>query len=201
MDLKQYMVDTNAVRYRVNKAESIKPARRFWSKAMSEVINGESVIFLPQEVDRELTNQSFSFIEFENSPELNNIAEIKEISEIIPNITSQEIEELIIEMSAYITARFRKELTAVTAVSKLKYPSIPDARILCTAWQRDCVLVTGNISDFILLLLLESPEDDKLYNILNESYIKIPKELHSEIHSDEVFAGYFQKLVELIGDL
>lgn len=202
MDLKQYMVDTNSVRYRVNKAEAIhKPARRFWNKALEEVQSGEAVILVPQEVVRELKNQSFSFTKFKNKPELENIAELLSYSEMIPNITSGPVEELIIEMTAFVTAEYREELLTTTNVSKLKYPSIPDARILCTAWQRDCVMVTANISDFVLLLLLEAPNEEKLYNILTASYIKIPEKLHAKIHSDEVFQSMFQQLVEKIESL
>lgn len=201
-DIKQYAVDTNAVRYKVNKDRKYsRPARRFWDKAIAETKSGEAVIFMPQEVIRELNNQSFSFKTFKNIRELENIADILKHSQEIRNITSSEIEELIIEMSAFIGAEYRQELKNCTGVSNLKYPGIPDARILCTAWQRDCIMVTGNISDFVLLPLLLPHDEDKLYNILSESYIKIPQVLHNKIHSNPEFKSKFQRLVSLISEL
>ncbi|WP_241773264.1 DUF4411 family protein [Bacillus sp. LL01] len=178
--------------------ENIKPARRFWRSTIVDVENGIANVFVPREVIRELTNQSFSFIKFRNSPELINIADIIRFSTIIDNITTPEIEELIIEFSAYVTAEFREELMVATGLEKLKYPSIPDARILCTSWQHDFIMVTGNIKDFILLPLLEAPDQDKLYNILTHRFVKIPPTLHTKIHRDTTFTNYFNSLIEKI---
>ena len=201
MDVKQYMVDTNSIRYRINKMENIKPARSFWQSTIVDIENGTANVFVPREVIRELHNQSFSFVKFNNSPELINIADIMRFSTVIENITSPEIEELIIEISAYVTAEFREELVIATGLEKLKYPSIPDARILCTSWQQDFIMVTGNIKDFILLPLLEAPDQDKLYNILSHRFVKIPPPLHTKIHQDITFANYFNSLIEKLENL
>ena len=201
-DVKQYVVDTNSIRYKVTtNNEYQKVARRFWSKALHEMQNGEAVILVPEAVVRELNHQSISFTAFKNEKELENIADILSFSEEIPNITSDEIDELIILLSAHVTAHYREEIKAVTNTSKLKYPSIPDARILCTAWQRECVMVTGNIKDFVLLPLLEAPDDAKLYNILSESFVTIPEALYTKIHNDPVFHSMHQELVAKVESL
>lgn len=66
--VKRYLVDTNSVRYRAINAddENQKAARRFWSKAIHEMQNGEAVILVPQTVVDELKHQSFSFTAFNN---------------------------------------------------------------------------------------------------------------------------------------
>jgi predicted nucleic acid-binding protein len=200
--LKQYLVDTNSIRYKVTTDDTNqKAARRFWSKAINEMQNGEAVILVPEAVVKELKHQSFSFEVFKNEKELENIADILSFSEVVPNITSDEIEELIISTSAYVTSKFREEIKEATNTSKLKYPGIPDARIICTAWQRNCVMVTGNIKDFVLLPLLEAPGEQKLYNIMSESFITLPEELYLKIHDDSTFQTMFQELVRKVETL
>ncbi|GAE36832.1 hypothetical protein [Halalkalibacter akibai] len=46
--VKQYMVDTNAIRHRANKDKTYKiPSKAAWRNIISEVGNGEAVVFVP----------------------------------------------------------------------------------------------------------------------------------------------------------
>jgi predicted nucleic acid-binding protein len=198
-DLKQYMIDTNAVRYYVNPDRQYqKPARRFWRKAREEIQNGEAVLLVPGEVVRELNIQSFSFSAHGNQKELNNITQLLEYCNVVPSVSSDEIEHEIRKLSAHIRANYRADIDCGKGVH---YPSVSDARILCTAWQEDCVLVTANIKDFMLYPLLDASSESKLYDILSDTYIEITEEAHSKIHKDPQFKTMFERLNELVEEL
>lgn len=48
MYVKQYLIDTNVIRYKVNIDANIKKhARFFWKKVITEIQNGEAVIYVP----------------------------------------------------------------------------------------------------------------------------------------------------------
>lgn len=84
--------DTNVIRYKVNIDANIKKhARFFWKKVITEIQNGEAVIYVPDEVKRELEIQSFGFIVHGNEKELRNIAELLEFSNEIPVLNSIEM--------------------------------------------------------------------------------------------------------------
>ncbi|MCU7667738.1 DUF4411 family protein [Bacillus thuringiensis] len=193
-ELKKYLVDTVAVRYRVNK-DYKKPVRRFWTKALEEVGNGEAVLLIPEEVFHELEIQSFGFSAHNNKKELDNIANVLEQCNVVPNITSTEIEHQLRKMAAYVRGNYKEDIDAGKGI---EYPGVSDSRILCTAWRNDCVVVTANIKDFMLLPLLDAPGEEILYDIVSSKYITVTEEAHQKIHSDETFKTMFRDLVKMV---
>lgn len=195
--LKKYLVDTVAVRYRVNK-DYKKPVRRFWKKALEEVGNGEAVLLIPEEVFRELEIQSFGFSAHNNKRELDNIANVLETCNKIPTIASIEIEHQLRKMAAYVRGNYKEDIDVGKGI---EYPGVSDSRILCTAWRNDCVVVTANIRDFMLLPLLDAPGEEILYDVVSGQYITVTEEAHQKIHSDETFKSMFLELVEMVEKL
>lgn len=194
--LKQYMIDTNVIRYNVNPAENLhEPTQNFWNKVVDEMENGRAVLFISSEVRRELTNQSFGFIARNDQLELDNIEDLLKHCNEVPSLTTKDIEDKIIEISAYVAANYKSDIDCGKGV---KIPSVPDARILYTAWQEEYTLVTANIKDFMLLLLLDGPDEDRLLDVLSGSYITVTPQAYEKIHNDENFKRLYGELSYLI---
>ncbi|WP_373895372.1 hypothetical protein ACUL41_13915 [Virgibacillus natechei] len=61
--LKQYTLDTNVLRYKINRDDGNdlrNAARIFWRKVENQIKHNEAVLLIPQEVIRELEVQSFT---------------------------------------------------------------------------------------------------------------------------------------------
>ena len=195
-ELKSYLLDTNGFRYLTNPKEDKdikKAARAFWKQAIEEIQNGEAILVIPKEVARELEVQSFSLPGGEK--QYSRIAELlEEVEETLPDISTPEIEHQIRKISAYVGEKFREVIKAELDIAKVKYGGVSDIRILYTAWQYDCVLVTGNVKDFILYPLLFSHEEDRLFDIITGTYKKYGLPAYSVITTNSVFEGMMQDL-------
>ena len=119
---------------------------------------------------------------------------MEEVEETLPDISTPEIEHQIRKISAYVGEKFREVIKAELDIAKVKYGGVSDIRILYTAWQYDCVLVTGNVKDFILYPLLFSHEEDRLFDIITGTYKKYGLPAYSVITTNSVFEGMMQDL-------
>jgi hypothetical protein len=124
---------------------------------------------------------------------------LEEVEETPPDISTPEIEHQIRKISAYIGEEFRESIKTELDVSKVKY-GVSDIRILYTAWQYDCVLVTGNVKDFALYPLLFTPEEYRLFDIISGTYRKYRLPTYTKITTDSVFKGMMQDLQKLIDE-
>ena len=201
-ELKSYLLDTNGFRYLTNPKEDRdikKAAKTFWKRALEEIQKGEAILVIPKEVARELEVQSFSLPGGEK--QYTRIAALlEEIEETLPDISTPEIEHQIRKISAYVSEEYREVIKKELDIAKVKYGSVSDIRILYTAWQYDCVLVTGNVKDFSLYPLLFSPDEDRLFDIISGTYRKYRLPAYAVITTDAVFKGMMQDLKKLIED-
>ncbi|MBD8071379.1 DUF4411 family protein [Bacillus sp. PS06] len=199
-EIKSYLLDTNGFRYLTNPKEDKgikKAANTFWRQASEEIQNGKAILVIPKEVARELEVQSFSLPGGEK--QYVRIAELlEEVEETLPDISTPEIEHQIRKISAYIGEEFREVIKADLDITKVKYGSVSDIRIFYSAWQYDCVLVTGNVKDFILYPLLFSHEEDRLFDIITGTYKKYARTSYLAITNDPVFLGMMQDLQRII---
>jgi hypothetical protein len=199
-ELKSYLLDTNGFRYLTNPKEDKdikKAAKAFWRHAIEEIQNGEAVLVIPKEVARELEVQSFSLPGGEKQY-ARIAALLEEVEETLPDISTPEIEHHIRKISAYVGEKFREVIKIELGIAKVKYGSVSDIRILYTAWQYDCVLVTGNVKDFVLYPLLFNPEEDRLFDIISGTYKKYGLPAYSIITTDSDFEDMMQDLQKLI---
>ncbi|KON66455.1 hypothetical protein AKG34_26280 [Peribacillus butanolivorans] len=193
-DVKQYTLDTNIFRYETNpSADHLqKAARVFWNQIRQEMLDGEAVLLVPKEVVRELHIQSFTLSEKEN----NKIAGLLKLcTEVVPERLSPEIEHQIREMSAYVRSEFKADIGM-----KMEYGGVSDARILYSAYSEDSILVTANVKDFLLYPLLFKNDEERLYDMKENAFVKIPEDVYSTIHADSVFKGLLQDFFELDED-
>ena len=197
---KAYLLDTNGFRYLTNPKENkhIKKAvKTFWKQLIDEIKRDEAIFVVPREVIRELEVQSYSLPGGEK--QYARIGELLEVvEETLPDITTPEIEHQIRKISAYIGEEFRDIIKSELDVSKVKYGGVSDIRILYTAWQYECILVTGNIKDFVLFPLLFSPSDNSLFDIISGTFKKYSLIAHKKITSDPIFMGMMSELHQLI---
>lgn len=201
-ELKSYLLDTNGFRYLTNPKEDKaikKAAKNFWKYAIEEIQNGEAILVIPKEVARELEVQSFSLPGGEK--QYTRIADLlEEVEETLPDISTPEIEHQIRKISAYVGEEFREVIKTELDIAKVKYGSVSDIRILYTAWQYDCILVTGNVKDFVLYPLLFTPQEDRLFDIISGTYKKYRLTAYEKITTDLVFEGMMQDLQRLIDE-
>lgn len=199
-ELKSYLLDTNGFRYLTNPKEDKaikKAAKAFWKYVAEEIQNGEAVLVIPKEVARELEVQSFSLPGGEK--QYARIADLlEEVQETLPDISTPEIEHQIRMISAFIGEKFREDIKTELDIAKVQYGGVSDIRILYTAWQYDCILVTGNVKDFVLYPLLFSPEEDRLFDIITGTYKKYELQTYSAITTNVVFESMMQELHSLI---
>src|SRR5699024_7345961 len=119
-------------------------------------------LFLPKEVLRELKVQSFSLPKSEND----RIENLVKLCQVTSPIFSNEIEHNIREITAYIRSEFKSAIGR----KNMEYGNISDARILYTAYSEDSILVTANVKDFLIYPLFFPRNEDRLYNIKDNSY-------------------------------
>jgi predicted nucleic acid-binding protein len=202
-ELKSYLLDTNGFRYLTNPKENKdikKAAKAFWKHAIEEIQDGKAILVIPKEVARELEVQSFSLPGGEK--QYARIADLlEEVEETLPDISTPEIEHQIRKISAYIGEEFRESIRTELDVAKVKYGGVSDIRILYTAWQYDCILVTGNVKDFVLYPLLFTPEEDRLFDIISGTYKKYSLPTYTKVTTDPVFEGMMQELQKSIDEL
>jgi Domain of unknown function (DUF4411) len=194
--LKQYTIDTNVFRYKANpkaEPEHKKAAKTFWKQVLQEIQNGQAVLYVPKEVVRELEIQSFTLGTKENT----HISDLLEIcEEPLPDIANTEIEHKIRELAAYSRATFGGQ---TLFGRKMEYPGVSDARVMYSAYEKDTILVTSNIKDFLLypLLFEQGDDQDRLYDLLDNSFINLNPGMHQNVHSNATFKGLLQDLYEL----
>ncbi|WP_035667035.1 hypothetical protein [Halalkalibacter akibai] len=99
-------------------------------------------------------------------------------------------------MAIYVRGKYYNDINSIYG---MHYPSVSDARILFSAWQEDCILVTNNIKDFMLLPILNySPEVESLYDPINNWYVNVGELALRKIMSDSEFEAMFSELNEMI---
>ncbi|PLR79569.1 DUF4411 domain-containing protein [Bacillus canaveralius] len=149
---KRYMLDTNVFRYKIDTSSQHKmEAKHFWRMALQELMDNEAEIFTPAEVFRELDVQSYTM----KPEELTRIEALKKNLVVKPDSTSISAEDLIRRISAYIRSKYKPYLDVINR--GVDYPSVSDSRILLSAWEHNCVMVTANIREFMLYLFYFQP--------------------------------------------
>lgn len=190
---KRYMLDTNIFRYKIDSSSHYRnEAKKFWTMILSEMEIGESEIFVPHEVLRELEIQSYLMMDKEKR----RLDAVRGFLTILPEINNRQAEHMIRKISAYIRSNYKKELDVIKR--GVEYPSVSDSRILLNAWQYDCILVTANIKDFMLFPLLFDSDALKLYDPITENYVVLDPIVHETITNDEQFNVMKQELVQLL---
>lgn len=200
---KSYLLDTNGFRYLTNPKEDKdikRAAKAFWRHAIEEMQNGEAILVIPKEVARELEVQSFSLPGGEKQY-ARIAALLEDVEETLPDTSTPEIEHQIRKISAYVGEAFREVIKTELDITKVQYGSVSDIRILYSAWQYDCVLVTGNVKDFVLYPLLFSHGEDRLYDIISGTYKKYRFPAYGKITTDLVFKSMMQDLQKVTDEL
>ncbi|KGA98398.1 hypothetical protein AJ85_03940 [Alkalihalobacillus alcalophilus ATCC 27647 = CGMCC 1.3604] len=193
--MKQYMLDTNCIRYTVSKNKHLKKAsKRFFQMVEEEKKINEVHLVIPEEVKEELINQMYGFREvFHNEREIENIEAFLPQLKVVPNDINYEEEKLIRRMAAIVTTRYRTPLTQ--EINKnFRFPSASDARILGSALKTDSVMVTNNTREFILLLFLAQPKQQILYDLEEGQYLKISQTLYDLVWNDPEFTHLYNDL-------
>lgn len=176
------MLDTNVFRYKIDTTSQHKrEARHFWSKALQELQDQIAEIFTPAEVIRELDVQSYTM----KPSEKTKIGVLKQCLVVKPDTTSIQAEHLIRKMSAYVRKNYKPHLDVISR--GVEYPAVSDSRILLSAWQHKCIMVTSNIKEFMLYPLLFPAHEDRLYDLLTMQYIRIDPLAHQIINADADF--------------
>ncbi|MGM8215912.1 DUF4411 domain-containing protein [Bacillaceae bacterium W0354] len=192
--MKKYTLDTNVFRHRTNSRDQNsleqKGAKLFWRKIKDEINQNKAMLLIPKEVIRELTIQSYTL----KPKQVEKINELKTLcTQTIPDYLTEEIENVIIEMSAYVRAEFKDEM----GQQQLEYPSISDSRILYSAYCEDSILVTSNIRDFMIYPLLFPQSEECLYNLKTNKFVKIPEDGYKTIHNDGTFQDLLNRFYKL----
>ncbi|KMK75845.1 DUF4411 family protein [Alkalihalobacillus pseudalcaliphilus] len=196
--MKQYMLDTNCIRYQVNKNRTLKRAsKRFFQMVEQEKESDSVRLVIPEEVKEELINQTYGFREvFDNEPELANIKHFLPQLPVIKNNINYEEEKIIRRLAALVTTRFRQPLIAEID-KNFRFPQASDARILGSALKTDSILVTNNTREFILLLFLVPPQSNRLYDLEKADYLHISTSLYNLVWKDEEFLELYQAFRQL----
>ncbi|WP_413381881.1 hypothetical protein [Alkalihalobacillus sp. 1P02AB] len=186
--MKQYMLDTNCIRYNVTKNKYLKKAsKRFFQMVEEEKETNEVHLVIPEEVKEELINQTYGFREvFHNEREIENIEAFLPHLKVVPNHINYEEEKVIRRMAAIVTTRYRTPLTQEIK-KNFRFPSASDARILGSALKTDSIMVTNNTREFILLLFLAQPKQQILYDLEEGQYLKISQTLYDLVWNDHEF--------------
>lgn len=191
---KQYMLDTNVFRYKTdNSSQYLRQAKLFWKMILKELRDGEAEIYTSAEVIRELEVQAYTMFEKQKKK----LEVLKNHLTVVSDDTSIEAEHLIRKMSAYIRSKYKDDLNVIGR--GVEYPAVSDSRILLSAWQNECILVTANIKEFMLYPLLFDDYECKLYDLITGSYIEIAGIVHEMINEDAVFMTMKYELKELYG--
>lgn len=185
-DHSSLLLDTNVFRYQTTPGSQHKDvANRFWENVKEKLEQKKVELCTADEVVRELDVQSYS----------SNPKEVKEIREtLLPKIEvydylyDAEAEHSVRKASALLSANYKIEMPSGKMM--VKYPGVGDARILLTAYENDCVIVTSNVKDFMLYPLLYPQTGKVLYDLLLEKYVQIDPLLYQEIQSNAEFIAF-----------
>ncbi|MCU5070108.1 MULTISPECIES: PIN domain-containing protein [Bacillus cereus group] len=186
----QFLLDTNALRYQATPGSPYQGvANRFWEKTLERVEKGELGLYTANEVVRELEVQSHSV----HPDEAQIIHEV-----LLPQIEKldfiydAEAEHLVRQASAFLSHNY--EITLPSGKTMKKYPGVGDARILLTAYENDCEIITANVNDFMLYPLLYPQTGKVLYDLLREQYVEIDPQLYERIQKDARFIAFKSKI-------
>lgn len=106
------------------------------------------------------------------------------------------IEQHLRIMSGYIAKQYRQEFEDEIGL-KAQYLRTSDARILHSAFSEDGIIVTRNIKDFLLYLVMNDQEEEVLYDIADGKFVQISAQLHETIHQDQRFCRLFSKFIKI----
>lgn len=200
---KTYFTDTNCYRYpsaTTNSSSSPQmvatkkhkaTSKKFWDSVVAESSLGKAVVMTCEEVTQELKVQSYTL-----KPKENKIINTL-ISKVIIESTEipKDLEYLLREFSNYARSKYGSILTPPGY--SMEYLKASDARIFISSYLNEAILVTSNIKDFLLYPLFFGEDEDVLYDILNETYIKLPYMGRKAIEQDAFFQNVLRKMKEL----
>lgn len=168
-------------------------ARKMWQHIREEFNNKQALIYIPDEVRRELEIQQVA-AKVNDTKHQKNMKKAVEFANIceytIPTKATIEIEHLIRRLTAFISANFNIEIP-------IEYGGVSDARILHAAYMEDGIIVTNNTKDFALYPFLFEQGSKVLYNIEQKGYVIIPKELYINVTTNPTFWGMRQEFFDL----
>ncbi|MED4183583.1 hypothetical protein [Priestia megaterium] len=189
-----FLLDTNVILYRGGSANGYN-VDDFWNNTLPLE---ENDICVPREVEHELQVQYFQ-LEAQGKHDL--VFLIRD--RIIPSLDildipeSTEAEQVVKLASSYLCTKYNimKPVTSKNANPGRwwnEYPGISDARILLTALYFDYDLVTFNIKDFMLLLVMGK---DVWNPIDNCKYPPIDSSIQAQINNDSRYLNY-KRIIE-----
>lgn len=193
--MRKYVLDTNVFRdaSAPGNDDATKARRQQAIDFFKEVSADEKAILLiPEESKLELMVQMVA--KDLRPSEKRKISRWINQCSVSSNVLESEIEQYIRMMSSYIVKRYRQEFEQETGL-KAQYLRTSDARILYDAFSEDGVIVTRNVKDFLLYLVLNDHEEKVLYNIGNSNFVRISAQLHETIHQDTRFSNLFSKFI------
>ncbi|MGG3043476.1 hypothetical protein ABEO76_09930 [Bacillus anthracis] len=200
---KTYFTDTNCFRYpsaitnnspspqMVAKRKHKATAKKFWDNAIAESSSGKAIIMTCKEVTQELKVQSHTLKPKENRIINTLISQSNTESIEIPT----DLEYSLREFSNYARSKYGSILTPPGY--SMEYLRASDARIFISSYVNEAILVTSNIRDFLLYPLFFGEDEDVLYDILNETYVKLPDQGRKAIERDTFFQNILRKMKEL----
>ncbi|PEA01906.1 DUF4411 family protein [Bacillus cereus] len=202
-NIKTYFTDTNCYRYPsaiTNKSSSPQmvakkkhkaTAKKFWDNVAVEASLGKAVVMTCKEVTQELKVQSYTLEPKENRI-INNLISQSNIQSIeIPT----GLEYSLREFSNYARSKYGNILTPPGY--SMQYLKTSDARIFVNSYVNEAILVTANIRDFLLYPLFFGDDEDVLYDILNETYVKLPEAGRKAVEQDIFFKNLLKQMKEL----
>lgn len=203
-----YFIDTNVIRYLSQTSTTEKILNEHWlaaaeiflDKALEEIENDKARLRIPLEVYRELELHSLNYQThwIWASEEIKQYVELlKHISERTPH-TEYSTEAIYrLKILAVYLSKYNHPLKNSGFDFSFKAGGENDVRILCAAYDYEGVIVTGNIKDFLVYLLLndEMEQKDILYNIETNEYVKIPEDILQTIWADQDFQNYKQEFL------
>lgn len=167
-------------------------AKVFWNKAIAEVSRKNALIIVSAETKQELKVQSHTLKGKENKKYYELLKETLIESTEVP----LRLEYLLRDFSNYVRGKYAGLL--VPEGRKTNYLQTADCRIFIHAYLNDAILVTANIKDFFLYpLFFNADEDNILYDISSQQYIKNLHTARKLLESDPKFITLQLKMLKL----
>ncbi len=188
-----YLLDTNVIRYITKTSDSDKQkskewfrkTKRFLDKVEEDIINGNADFRITDVTKSELAIQRFSIGEkksLEVQSEIN-----KHGSPLDTEYLNTAIINAAKEMIAYLVSTYNSKKDAYEMDYVFARGGTEDIEITCCAFDlEECVITTGNVKDFLIYVVLNN-NNNVLYDIGAECYVKLPENLIRDIYNDEQF--------------
>lgn len=181
-DIHVYLLDTNFFRYYSNAASPYQEkAALFWEKIKAEVSDDVALIGTSEEVVRELEVQ---FLELETD-QVEEIQELLIDTTVFPYKFSIDAEYALQQLGSYVCKTYKNSLREVGLPIDLIGTS--DSRIILTALENECLIVTANVKDFLVYILLSFDPLFSIYDPNGGKIVCIPNDLYNSIQKDANF--------------